>query len=298
MNPITGYLRTDNITSPAYYSAGNGTTLNEQYVIYNATDPQNPDPISANNMVGCRPQPGRLKTCSAHCAAPRDLCAALHAGGSAGACAVPAFGPPVPATLYHPLLLLTITEPALRPATVAVQIIVQSRFNGQFCRLAPNIVNLTVLQLTLLCDQPTINLAMQFNYTGEPRLAPCPPPLPTPCLACKPWPQGPLERCAMAPAANKRNNGGVAEHTTSLTNTPLLPHPTPSRRGPLLQQGAHGVPGQGALHGAGQPQLHLQHHGHELPAGARLLLRRPPHLRGHLHHPHGQRHLPRQQGGP
>ena len=62
--------------------------------------------------------------------------------------------------------------PAARPPLP--QVILQSRFNGQFCRLAPNIVNLTILQLALLCDQPTINLAMQFNYTGAP-------------LSCIPW---------------------------------------------------------------------------------------------------------------
>jgi hypothetical protein len=145
LNPITGYLRTDNTSSPAYYSAGNGTTLNEQYVVYNATDPQNPDPISANNMVSgalrCAGGPGAGD--SARGAPPR--CSRVRSR---------------PADQRPP------SSPA--PAA-APQVILQSRFTGQFCRLAPNIVNLTILQLALLCDQPTINLAMQFNYTGAPR---------------------------------------------------------------------------------------------------------------------------------
>jgi hypothetical protein len=94
-NPITGYLRTDNITFPGYFFNGNGSAPCEHYVAMNASDPGNPDPITAGSMI-----------------------------------------------------------------------IMQSKLTGKFCRLNPHIVNLTTLQLALLCDQPTIGLAMQFNYTG------------------------------------------------------------------------------------------------------------------------------------
>jgi hypothetical protein len=90
LSPIAGYIRVDNSTSFAYtYSNGTGKLIQEHFMVFNTTDPNNTTPIPPGAQMyiqvslECQGRQGRAACAPAPQRAPACVTGGARGGGRA-----------------------------------------------------------------------------------------------------------------------------------------------------------------------------------------------------------------------